>query len=178
MQSVHLSFNKGLTGTIPAELSALSHLTSLAIADSMLTGTIPAELSALSHLTSLDLSSNLLQSPIPSSLGRLTSLRLLNLSNNLMVEGTIPAGVPSAQFPKPPEGDCELGDQCRACTFEACCDNGNRGFDPYCNSTGQRRDTQACRVCGFYESGVCKRASPCADAPWVEARCKAKCTST
>jgi hypothetical protein len=37
-----------------------------------------------------------------------------------LVNGIIPAGVPSKSFPK--DGECYLNQQCHKCSFEVCCD--------------------------------------------------------
>ena len=177
-----------LTGTIPAILSALSSC-ARSISQQPDDWHDPRTALGADELTSLDLSSNALQSPIPSSLGLLTALRQLRLNDNCLVGDTIPAGVPFARFPMPPAGDCEMGDQCSACKFDACCQldqHVGQQDDPTCSGTGwngepdgaKRRDTPMCRACGFYETGQCKQASACANASWVESRCNASCTDT
>ena len=84
-------FNRGLTGTIPAELGSLTGLTQLTLVDSQLTGTIPSELGNLANLTQLHLFSNRLTGPIPSELGRLTNLQGMELYDNRLT-GPIPTG--------------------------------------------------------------------------------------
>ena len=58
----------GLTGTIPAELSACTDLTTVNFYENSLTGTIPAELSAMTSMTYLTLHSNSLTGSAPSFL--------------------------------------------------------------------------------------------------------------
>jgi hypothetical protein len=165
----------GLVGTIPSQLSSLSGLTTLDLSSNQLASTIPSQLSSLSGLTTLDLSCNVLQGPIPSSLASLTALQVLRLNNNTIVGGMIPAGVPSVGFPQ--NGDCEMGGQCSACSYEACCSSPYyQEDDPTC-LYGYKRDTPMCRVCGFYDTGTCRHGSSCANATRSERMCGANCTS-
>jgi Leucine-rich repeat (LRR) protein len=176
----------GLVGTIPSQLSLLSGLTTLDLSYNQLTSTIPSQLSSLSGLTTLDLSYNALQGSIPPSLASLTALQVLRLNNNAIVGGTIPAGVPSVGFPQ--DGDCEMGGQCSACSWEACCYSpggqyDTQEYDPTCtdpyNDGDYRRDTPMCRVCGFYDTGTCSRhSSSCANATRSERVCGANCKIT
>ena len=71
-----------LAGTIPTEISSLSHLQSLRLHDNRLSGTIPAELGQLLQMEHLDLSGNFLTGKIPPELGRLVNLERLSLGNN------------------------------------------------------------------------------------------------
>mmetsp|Transcript_14530 Transcript_14530/g.29671 ORF Transcript_14530/g.29671 Transcript_14530/m.29671 type:complete len:133 (-) Transcript_14530:48-446(-) len=54
-----------------------------------LTGTIPAEIAALSALTTLGVGDNELEGPIPASLGCMTCLKVLDFANNNL-SGTVP----------------------------------------------------------------------------------------
>jgi hypothetical protein len=170
----------GLGGTIPSQLSSLSELTTLDLSYNALTSTIPSQLSSLSGLTTLDLSYNTLQGPIPSSLARLTALQVLRLNNNAIVKGTIPTGVPSMGFPQ--DGDCEMGGQCSACSWEACCEGPDGVHDPTCadfnNYGNKKRDTPMCRACGFYGTGTCSSSSSCANATRSKSMCGADCASS
>jgi hypothetical protein len=178
LTTLDLSSNQ-LSSAIPSQLSSLSGLTTLDLSYNMMYSSIPSQLSSLSGLTTLDLSYNALQGPIPSSLASLTALQVLRLNNNTVVGGTIPAGVPSVGFPQ--DGDCEMGGQCSACSWEACCtgDPYDQEDDPTCTYYGdKRRDTPMCRACGFYDTGTCSRhSSSCANAARSERMCGANCTS-
>ena len=80
----------GLSGAIPPELGALTHLTTLDLRDNALTGPIPAELGALVNLTHLVLDNNELTGPIPPHLGSLVRLEALSLRGNALT-GPIPS---------------------------------------------------------------------------------------
>jgi hypothetical protein len=173
--------NNKLMGTIPAQLSSLSALDVLVLGNNKLTGTIPAQLSSLSGLTALDLSYNSLLGPIPSSMSSLTALQVLLLNNNAIVGGTIPAGVPSVGFPQ--GGDCEMGGQCSACSYVACCSGRYEQYDPTCTpgyyGNGYKRlETPMCRACGFYETGTCStsQSNTCANVTRAEGTCGASCS--
>ena len=71
-----------LSGTIPAELGALSALKCLSLRYNKLEGSIPPEFRALSSLVNLDLSCNSLSGVIPSTLSNLKNLACLNLALN------------------------------------------------------------------------------------------------
>ncbi|KAK6805750.1 hypothetical protein RDI58_003535 [Solanum bulbocastanum] len=61
-----LNFQKsGLTGTISPNLSSITSIQRLILADNSLTGTIPNELTLLPNLTELDVSNNQLYGKIP-----------------------------------------------------------------------------------------------------------------
>ena len=86
--SLHLG-NNGISGSIPAELAQLSHLTGLYLSGNGLSGPIPPELGDLNRLTILTLGSNQLSGSIPPELGRLSQLTQLSLSWNKL-SGSIP----------------------------------------------------------------------------------------
>ena len=71
-----------LTGTIPAEIGALSALTILYLNGNQLNGAIPPTIGALSSLTHLHLDYNSLSGVIPYSLCNLPNLESLHLSDN------------------------------------------------------------------------------------------------
>ena len=87
--SVLLS-RRGLRGTIPPELSQLTHLKALDLGFNGLTGEIPSQLLRLTRLTILDLGYNGLTGEIPPQLSRLTNLEGLFLSYNEFT-GPIPS---------------------------------------------------------------------------------------
>jgi hypothetical protein len=101
---------------------------------------------------------------------------VLLLNDNAIIGGTIPAGVPSASFPQ--GGDCEMGGQCSACSYEACCSFGFEQSDPTCSARySTRSDTPMCRACGFYETGTCSsHNNTCANATRAEGTCGASCS--
>ena len=77
----------GLTGEIPPELGALTHLVVLDLSRNELTGGIPAQLGTLSHLEFLNLSGNRLTGPIPAQLGNVIQLTHLYLGANELTGG-------------------------------------------------------------------------------------------
>ena len=74
--------NLGLTGTIPAEIGALSALTKLSLYNNKLNGAIPQTIGALSSLTILYLSNNSLSGVVPYSFSNLLNLEYLFLLDN------------------------------------------------------------------------------------------------
>ncbi len=82
--------NKGLDGTIPADLSLLRRLTHLRLGGNELTGEIPSRLGDLSFLLELRLQENQLTGGVPAELGDLSGLLKLSLRDNQLT-GEIPA---------------------------------------------------------------------------------------
>ncbi|WP_162388943.1 leucine-rich repeat domain-containing protein [Spirosoma endbachense] len=93
LQELNLSANQ-LSGNIPTSLSALTNLQRLTLSVNQLSGSIPASLSVLTNLQSLGLSNNQLSGSIPASLSALTNLQELTLNNN-QLSGSIPATIGS-----------------------------------------------------------------------------------
>ena len=85
---LNLDWNR-LSGEIPPELGALSHLGSLRLRGNALSGSIPPQLGNLSHLVSLDLGTNALSGAVPPELGALSNLEELHLAGNALT-GRIP----------------------------------------------------------------------------------------
>ncbi|KAK3199326.1 hypothetical protein Dsin_022741 [Dipteronia sinensis] len=75
-------FYNNLSGTIPAEVGALSKLVYLDLSYNNLTGCIPPEIGNLRNLSTLYLDYNKLTGHIPPSLGDLTKLEILSLGLN------------------------------------------------------------------------------------------------
>jgi hypothetical protein len=81
-----------LTGSLPSEISNLTHLKDLSVQRNQLSGNIPIELANLSKLETLNLAQNQLSGPVPAGLGDLDGLKVLNLGYN-QFDGTIPPHV-------------------------------------------------------------------------------------
>ena len=88
LQFLDLGHNR-LSGSIPLELGNTASLAHINFSHNNLSGSIPAELAKLSRLVSLDLSHNGLTGIIPPELGKLSDLDLLDLKHN-MLSGNIP----------------------------------------------------------------------------------------
>ncbi|GLU06071.1 hypothetical protein SLE2022_231340 [Rubroshorea leprosula] len=84
-----LSYNEGLTGSLPASIGNLKKLTSLILVGCGFTGIIPDTIGNLQQLTMLSLNSNNFGGQIPPSIGNLSNLYLLDLTDN-QIEGPIP----------------------------------------------------------------------------------------
>ena len=78
---INLSSNN-LIGTIPAEISQLTHLQTLDISNNRLSSEIPSKIRLLTELKILDLESNQLSGQIPYTISLLTQLQMLNLRSN------------------------------------------------------------------------------------------------
>eukprot|EP00873_Tetraselmis_striata_P006968 jgi/Tetstr1/427232/TSEL_017419.t1 len=80
----------GLAGTVPVQLSALSRLELMRLDENKLTGAVPRQLSVLASLERVDLDKNRLSGPIPAQLSTLSRLELMYLYSNDLT-GTVPA---------------------------------------------------------------------------------------
>eukprot|EP00258_Populus_trichocarpa_P039785 XP_024455804.1 probable leucine-rich repeat receptor-like protein kinase At5g49770 isoform X3 [Populus trichocarpa] len=89
LEFLDLSYNTGLSGTLPASIVNLKKLKILKLVGCSFSGPIPELIGSLQLLESLDLNSNRFTGPIPHSIGNLSKLFLLDLSNN-MLDGAIP----------------------------------------------------------------------------------------
>ncbi|KAK7412406.1 hypothetical protein VNO78_03865 [Psophocarpus tetragonolobus] len=89
LDTLDLSYNTGLTGTIPPEIGNLKKLKSLSLVGCGFSGPIPDSIGSLTQLTFLALNSNRFSGTIPHSLGNLSNVNWLDLAEN-EIEGTIP----------------------------------------------------------------------------------------
>ncbi|MCO5608573.1 hypothetical protein L7F22_062784 [Adiantum nelumboides] len=89
LQTLDLSYNGNLTGTLPSELFQLANLEELFLQSCGLFGTIPAELGRLTKLTYLALNQNFFTGPIPTTVGQLSEMFWFDLSYNQMT-GNLP----------------------------------------------------------------------------------------
>ncbi|EPI2836913.1 leucine-rich repeat domain-containing protein [Listeria monocytogenes] len=93
LESLHLMYNRNLSGDIPDEMGNLTNLTNLNLAGNSLNGTIPDSIGNLTKLKTLDLSANAVNSSfdgyreeglggdIPASIGKLMELTTLTLGD-------------------------------------------------------------------------------------------------
>ena len=88
---LHLDWNSGLTGSIPAEIGCLTNLEDLSFWQTGLSGTIPSTIGNLTNLTNLRFMYSNFTS-IPSSIGNLTKLTSINF------EGTPFSSLPVELF--------------------------------------------------------------------------------
>ncbi|KAM5574173.1 leucine-rich repeat receptor protein kinase HPCA1 [Rosa sericea] len=89
LQILDLSYNKGLTGPLPAEIGSLKKLSNIILVGCSFSGPIPATIGSLQELIFLSLNSNGFTGSIPSSIGNLSKLYWLDLADNHL-EGPIP----------------------------------------------------------------------------------------
>lgn len=87
--SIDLSANS-VQGTIPSDVSLLSHLSILNLGSNNITGSIPDSVSSLTEIQELDLSSNNLSGDITEAIGSMTNITVLRLSKNNFTQGEIP----------------------------------------------------------------------------------------
>jgi len=94
---IHAGKN-GLVGTLPAELSELTRLSTLGLSRNSLYGTIPTHFVRLRKLRFLLLNHNKFEGTIPTLIGQLSSIWYLHLGSN-QFKGTLPqqAFAPSMQ---------------------------------------------------------------------------------
>ncbi|XP_056689995.1 leucine-rich repeat receptor protein kinase HPCA1-like, partial [Spinacia oleracea] len=89
LQTLDLSSNKELTGSLPEAIGRLSKLTNLILVGCNFIGKIPDSIGSLSNLIFLSLNSNSFSGPIPSSIGNLSKLYWLDLAENKLT-GSLP----------------------------------------------------------------------------------------
>ena len=118
--------HNNLTGQIPPELGALTHLEALDLRSNELSGPIPDALGALTSLVYLNLVDNKLTGPIPPELGNMASLEdlllgvnelsgplptefgeLSNLDYVSIAHNNLTGPLPSSQAPGPHPGHCD-----------------------------------------------------------------------
>ncbi|KAI3913545.1 hypothetical protein MKX01_022126, partial [Papaver californicum] len=89
LQSLDLSYNTGLTGSLPPSIGNLKKLTNLILVGCGFSGPIPSEIGYLPRLVFLSLNSNSFNGKIPPTIGSLSSLYWLDLADNKL-DGSIP----------------------------------------------------------------------------------------
>ncbi|XP_059313442.1 leucine-rich repeat receptor protein kinase HPCA1-like [Lycium ferocissimum] len=89
LQILDLSYNKGLTGSLPQSIGSLKSLTTLILVGCGFSGPIPETVGSLSQLHFLALNCNNFIGPIPASIGNLSKLSWLDLADNRL-SGPLP----------------------------------------------------------------------------------------
>ncbi|XP_049352362.1 leucine-rich repeat receptor protein kinase HPCA1-like isoform X2 [Solanum verrucosum] len=89
LQILDLSYNKGLTGSLPQSIGNLKSLSILILVGCGFSGLIPNTIGSLSQLEYLSLNLNNFIGPIPASVGNLSKLRWLDLADNKL-SGPLP----------------------------------------------------------------------------------------
>ncbi|KAI3448395.1 hypothetical protein Pfo_005060 [Paulownia fortunei] len=89
LQTLDLSYNKGMTGPLPSSIGNLKNLSSLILVGCGFSGPIPPSIGSLQQLVYLSLNSNNFIGEIPPSIGNLSNLYWLDLADNKL-SGTIP----------------------------------------------------------------------------------------
>ncbi|KAH7520882.1 hypothetical protein FEM48_Zijuj08G0192800 [Ziziphus jujuba var. spinosa] len=89
LQTLDLSYNKGLIGKLPQSIGNLKKLTNLILVGCSFSGPIPDTIGSLEQLVFLSLNSNKFSGGIPPSIGNLPKLNWLDMADNNL-EGPIP----------------------------------------------------------------------------------------
>ncbi|XP_058767808.1 probable leucine-rich repeat receptor-like protein kinase At5g49770 isoform X2 [Vicia villosa] len=89
LDTLDLSYNAGMTGTIPKEIGNLKNLKSLALVNCGFSGPIPDSIGSLQKLAFLRFDKNRLSGRVPSSLSQLEKLSKIYLSHNELT-GSLP----------------------------------------------------------------------------------------
>ncbi|XVF75117.1 hypothetical protein PTKIN_Ptkin13bG0162000 [Pterospermum kingtungense] len=89
LQQLDLSYNTGLTGTLPTSIGNLKKLTNLILVGCGFIGPVPDTIGSLSQLKFLSLNSNGFTGSIPPSIGNLSNLYWLDMADN-QLGGPIP----------------------------------------------------------------------------------------
>ncbi|WMV12255.1 hypothetical protein MTR67_005640 [Solanum verrucosum] len=89
LETLDLSYNKDLTGSLPQSIGRLTKLSNLILVGCGFSGPIPESIGDLRRLAFLSLNSNQFTGRIPATIGYLTELHWLDLSDN-QIEGNIP----------------------------------------------------------------------------------------
>ncbi|KAH0783176.1 hypothetical protein KY290_002774 [Solanum tuberosum] len=89
LETLDLSYNKDLTGSLPQSIGRLTKLSNLILVGCGFSGRIPESIGDLRRLAFLSLNSNRFTGRIPATIGYLTELHWLDLSDN-QIEGNIP----------------------------------------------------------------------------------------
>uniref|UniRef100_A0A5B6ZV52 non-specific serine/threonine protein kinase n=1 Tax=Davidia involucrata TaxID=16924 RepID=A0A5B6ZV52_DAVIN len=89
LQTLDLSYNGNLTGSLPSSIGNLKKLSSLLLVGCGFSGVIPDSIGSLPQLVSLSLNSNKFTGQIPPSIGNLSNLYWLDLADNKLT-GTVP----------------------------------------------------------------------------------------
>ncbi|XP_074285046.1 leucine-rich repeat receptor protein kinase HPCA1-like isoform X1 [Silene latifolia] len=89
LETLDLSYNKGLSGNLPPAIGNLAKLTTLILAGCNFNGELPDTIGSLSKLVFLSLNSNGFSGTIPQTIGKLSELYWLDLAANKLT-GNIP----------------------------------------------------------------------------------------
>ncbi|KAK9669756.1 hypothetical protein RND81_13G152500 [Saponaria officinalis] len=89
LQTLDLSYNKGLSGVLPPAIGKLTKLTNLILTGCSFSGKLPDTLGSLTELVFLSLNSNSFSGTIPNTIGKLSKLYWFDLAENKL-SGTIP----------------------------------------------------------------------------------------
>ncbi|KAK7363900.1 hypothetical protein VNO77_06060 [Canavalia gladiata] len=89
LETLDLSHNKGLTGSLPHSIGNLKKLSNLFLVGCGFSGPIPDQIGSLKELVFLSLNSNSFSGRIPATIGNLSNLNWFDISDN-QLEGPIP----------------------------------------------------------------------------------------
>jgi len=118
---VWMDQNPLLTGTLPANIGALTAMLSLSLTECSIQGSIPESIGNLVHMKQMWLYENQLTGTLPASLGNLSNLRTLQVQGNQLV-GAVPDPIcPLTRwFLKSFKVDCSLSCSCCSCCGDQC----------------------------------------------------------
>ncbi|KAL7748404.1 hypothetical protein RI367_006096 [Sorochytrium milnesiophthora] len=132
LQSLDLSGNYEITGSIPSDIQKLTSLLTLEAANNKLSGSIPAELYQLTQINSIDFVGNQLTGTLSPAIGNLKNLTSFMIDGN-NITGTLPAALGNLGITT-----CELGSAftCKEAGFStanACGSSATVDQLPVCN---------------------------------------------
>jgi hypothetical protein len=92
LQTFDVSYNYGLTGTLPSQIGCWANLQTLMVISNHFNGTLPQEIGQWTNLKVFGGSYNRLTGTLPSQIGQWTALQTFHAQGNLFI-GTLPSQI-------------------------------------------------------------------------------------